>query len=486
MSKAALGLVSLLLARHSLAQTSVPFSSIPEDPFSFPKFRVAFLNGQPVTNKTAEQWLRDGLPGGEDQFMEREWQESPRSLETIDGSEDAQDPTATSSAESNLQLMRLGPKRNYLCFVPAAPEPPSTGWDDISAASISPSKTWALLEPLSDICLFHRQGWFTYSYCHGRYVRQFKELPHAHPHPPGGVIPQEDEEWEAYTLGVAPSPRNALGEMIHADEAAENNKLELARGAGQRYLVQRWGGGTYCDKTGYKRDIEIQFHCSMTTTDTISLVQETSTCSYVMVIQTPRLCGEPGFKSERETHEESVIRCREVVENPPYRKHLAEVSYPSGMPAVKPLQLPPRAQRQSQTTHQTPGTHQAPKTSIPHQTQAQAQSKSKPERHEHDPEVESYTRTEETDDRVRLLNIALETLLRSKLAKETGGRGGNKAEVDDDEDGDLDYYVLELDNDDLEEQLRGKIKEALQKKGGKGKSSAGKGQQQQQRRRAEL
>jgi len=253
--------------------------------------------------------------------------------------------------------------------------------------------------------------------------------------------------------------------MIHADEAAENNKLELARGAGQRYLVQRWGGGTYCDKTGYKRDIEIQFHCSMTTTDTIFLVQETSTCSYVMVIQTPRLCGEPGFKSERETHEESVIRCREVVENPPYKKYMAEVSFPTGMPEVTPLQLPPRPQYQHQ--HQNP--HQTPS---PHQTQTQSKSKSQSQRHEYEPDTESYTHTEETDDRVRLLNAALESLLRSKAAKEAG-KNGKKAHVED-EDEDADYYVLELDNDHLEEQLREKIKEALQRKGGKGKGFVGK------------
>lgn len=43
-----------------------------------------------------------------------------------------------------------------------------------------------------------------------------------------------------------------------AEEAALAANVELARGAGSRYLVQRWGGGTYCDKTGRKREIEIQ------------------------------------------------------------------------------------------------------------------------------------------------------------------------------------------------------------------------------------
>lgn len=53
----------------------------------------------------------------------------------------------------------------------------------------------------------------------------------------------------------------------------------------------------------------------MTTTDTIILVREAKTCSYVLVVHTPRLCGEPGFKSRLESRDESFIRCREIVES---------------------------------------------------------------------------------------------------------------------------------------------------------------------------
>jgi len=53
----------------------------------------------------------------------------------------------------------------------------------------------------------------------------------------------------------------------------------------------------------------------MTTTDTIILVREAKTCSYVLVVHTPRLCGEPGFKSRLESRDESYIRCREIVES---------------------------------------------------------------------------------------------------------------------------------------------------------------------------
>ena len=52
----------------------------------------------------------------------------------------------------------------------------------------------------------------------------------------------------------------------------------------------------------------------MTMTDSIMFVKETKTCHYILVINTPRLCGEPGFKSRVDHHEEAPIRCRQVVD----------------------------------------------------------------------------------------------------------------------------------------------------------------------------
>ena len=52
----------------------------------------------------------------------------------------------------------------------------------------------------------------------------------------------------------------------------------------------------------------------MTMTDSIMFVKETKTCHYILVINTPRLCSEPGFKSRVDQHEEASIRCRQVVD----------------------------------------------------------------------------------------------------------------------------------------------------------------------------
>ena len=61
-----------------------------EDLYAFPKYRVVYLNALPVLNETAEIWLRDGLRGGELEFLEQPWQEGPppsyTSLKSIESS----------------------------------------------------------------------------------------------------------------------------------------------------------------------------------------------------------------------------------------------------------------------------------------------------------------------------------------------------------------------------------------------------------------
>jgi hypothetical protein len=64
-------------------------------------------------------------------------------------------------------------------------------------------------------------------------------------------------QWEAYDLGRAPE-HGTGADVGMADHGALAANLELARGAGSRYLVQRWGDGTVCDKTGKRRAIEVQ------------------------------------------------------------------------------------------------------------------------------------------------------------------------------------------------------------------------------------
>ncbi|KAG8776059.1 Protein OS-9 [Ceratobasidium sp. 428] len=276
-------LATLLAAWSLYTQHVIAYNSLPDDIYAYPKYSIGFWNGLPLPNVTAQHWLAHGLKGGEKEFLEQPWDESSpgTSRPQITGGEtiNSDGPAASSRSTSGLRLehMRLGPEKEYLCLIPP-PDEGSAPVEDPAPPPSHPSKTWSLLQPLSGKCLYHRQGWFTYSYCHNDHVRQFREMTHGHPHPIQGRIPEEDTEWEAYNLGVSPAAKQKTGNDVSRQAEAAAANLELQRAADQRYLVQRWGDGTQCDKTGRKREIEIQFHCSMSSVDHIVFVKEVSVC----------------------------------------------------------------------------------------------------------------------------------------------------------------------------------------------------------------
>lgn len=83
----------------------------------------------------------------------------------------------------------------------------------------------------------------------------------------------------------------------------------------------------------------------MATTDTILFVKETKTCAYVLVIHTPRLCGEPGFISRKDVGE-AYIRCRKIVDKVnPDAASLPEADYPIQLPNLRKSVSPPPAAR---------------------------------------------------------------------------------------------------------------------------------------------
>jgi protein OS-9 len=83
-------LLSLLLPLNSLLVAARLLHSLPDDLYAFPKYRVTFLNGLPLLNETAERWLREGLRGGEAEFLDHptQWEE-PSPYKHIDSGEGA-------------------------------------------------------------------------------------------------------------------------------------------------------------------------------------------------------------------------------------------------------------------------------------------------------------------------------------------------------------------------------------------------------------
>ncbi|KDN49342.1 hypothetical protein RSAG8_02044, partial [Rhizoctonia solani AG-8 WAC10335] len=334
-------LVALAVAWTLWIRQTEAYSSLPEDLYAYPKYSIGFLNGLPLPNVTAQHWL-DGLKGGEKEFLEQPWDQNSHgtSRPQITGGEtiNSDGPANSRPTSHRLEHMRLGLGKEYLCLVPP-PDQGNPSFEDSAPPPSHPSKTWNLLQPLTGKCLYHRQGWFTYSYCHNDHVRQFREMTHGHPHPIQGRIPQEDTEWEAYNLGVSPASKQKGGNDVSRQAEAAAVNLELQRAADQRYLVQRWGDGTQCDKTGRKRQIEIQFHCSMSSVDQIMFVKEVSVCSYLIVIHTPRICSEPGFKSQRDSVKAAPIRCRHIVpeDTAEFDRTRLESPVPHSIPPALPI-----------------------------------------------------------------------------------------------------------------------------------------------------
>lgn len=165
-----------------------------------------------------------------------------------------------------------------------------------------------LLKEMEDTCMYYVSGWWSYSFCYKKQVKQFhaKSGPGVPNYPP-----IEDPTSHSFVLG----------KFQHDDEEADSGSstksakasaAELQTKGESRYLVQRLSGGTVCDLTGAERKIEVQFHCHPQSTDRIGWIKELTTCSYLMVIYTPRLCHDVAFQLPQfeETHS---IQCREIL-----------------------------------------------------------------------------------------------------------------------------------------------------------------------------
>jgi len=94
-------------------------------------------------------------------------------------------------------------------------------------------------------------------------------------------------------------------------EAGRSDTLHTQGDA--RYLSERLGHGTVCDLTGRPREIEVQYHCATGGVDRIAWIREVTTCRYLMVVHTPRLCGDVAFKAEGKGEAREIV-CREVRE----------------------------------------------------------------------------------------------------------------------------------------------------------------------------
>lgn len=157
-----------------------------------------------------------------------------------------------------------------------------------------------LLQEMEGRCMYYVFGWWSYSFCYNNQVKQFHALPLGSGVP--SYPPMEDPGTQSFVLGRFRRDEEDDDGDVEGDSASEEFKqsktdiAELQTKGDSRYLVQRLGGGTTCDLTGKERKVEVQFHCHPHSTDRIGWIKELTTCSYLMVIYTPRLCNDVAFQ----------------------------------------------------------------------------------------------------------------------------------------------------------------------------------------------
>jgi protein OS-9 len=213
----------------------------------------------------------------------------------------------------------------YLCSVPVIAPPPVLNRtatelakaEEARELSRASAKGWELMNDLDGHCMYFVSGWWSYSFCYGKSVVQYHALPGTKATDP----PVKDEHNQEYVLGrVQHKTRDSKTAADNSEQDGQTKSLappnaQLQVKGDQRYLSQRLEDGTVCDLTGRPRTIEIQYHCSPgATADRIGWVKEVTTCTYMMVVYTPRLCTDVAFQPPKETRAHP-IRCRQVISN---------------------------------------------------------------------------------------------------------------------------------------------------------------------------
>ncbi|KAI5369545.1 Putative mannose-6-phosphate receptor binding domain superfamily, MRH domain, protein OS-9 [Septoria linicola] len=320
-----LALPALLRTSALLALASQHSFSVQDDLLAFPQYEVRFVDEWTHADHVQSK-LDSDSKGGNTQSTDRE-REPTRDTQIGHYQQPLGDASATDDApeqEYQHEHMMLD-GQPWLCRIPKVKAQPTgtpanetlSKTEEDKELTRAHDRGWELLSEMEGNCVFFISGWWSYRFCYNQGIKQFHQLP-----PSRGVPvypPVEDPGVPGYMLGT-------YAKRLDADEASRErdwdgqSALEKSEGAKRRhskhgelvqrgesrYLVQKLGGGTVCDLTGKERKIEVQFHCSPQAADRIALIKETSTCAYLMVIQTPRLCNDVAFLPPQKDQPNSI------------------------------------------------------------------------------------------------------------------------------------------------------------------------------------
>lgn len=195
-SKSIVFLLGLLYLQAHTVDASISTSAgFPQDVFAKPAFQIDY-ESTPKGAFALPIKCRDAL-----NIMEQQEASSsssspshPTDLAPLSSSLSLPGQRDLSSSRANGQsprilswsLERSSPTEFQLCSIPDFNDPPVDQRPnaDRGSASATTSRSRhdlilhakSLLDPLKKVCLYHTAEWFTYSFCHGREIRQFRQL----------------------------------------------------------------------------------------------------------------------------------------------------------------------------------------------------------------------------------------------------------------------------------------------------------------------
>ncbi|KAJ5085673.1 hypothetical protein N7532_010444 [Penicillium argentinense] len=308
--------LTLACAVSTAMAAKKPFS-IHDDLLAYPQYRVVFPD-EFILNAQAEKLLESQTRTTDDASTHEQkdpqvYMDKTRAEEATGGEKGGKSPTYA------YEEMIMDDRR-LLCQIPHVSSNDMNTTASNQANEADQQKELAratdrgleLLREMEGKCMYYFSGWWSYSFCYQKQIKQFHALP------AGRGIPQyppmEDPTTQSFILGQFPdNTKDTEKRDQKQKQAGQTDVAELHTKGGSRYLVQHLRGGTTCDLTGRDRRVEVQFHCHPQSTDQIGWIKELTTCSYLMVIYTPRLCDDVAFlpPQQDEVHD---IECREILE----------------------------------------------------------------------------------------------------------------------------------------------------------------------------
>jgi protein OS-9 len=340
--------------------------SVEDDVFAFPQNEVRFVGA--ISEDKAEALLKSaiglkqgrlkvpGRPAG----SERD-DASAVDIHTGDVSMPFKEADGKDGKARTYELMVLH-NRPYLCsLLPQNATSDSEEADDADTAeqqrqqqtaeetalALQKAKAhgWQLLKPLREACLYKFEGWWTYKFCHEQEMVQFHALPWSRGSGVSKWPPRPDPD-ATYVMGRV---AEIGADEIKAEDEEQSRSGEkddevvskdVAIQGTTKYLVHYMRGGTLCDLTLRDRKAEVQYHCDEASSiDYIDKVIEVATCSYVVVVKTPRLCGDLDFRPVRPGSRDKDIN---LLECAPIGAHSSSLDVHSSNPLLSDdTSLPP-------------------------------------------------------------------------------------------------------------------------------------------------